>query len=96
MAVALTLALLGVSDEDIAADYSLSRHNLGGLPTSCEEGQDEAGVARFGGIADPAALLSTMEYLRDRYGGAEAYLCSAGLSRSDVRALRERLVDKRA
>jgi hypothetical protein len=38
-------------------------------------------------------MLATLAHLRERHGGAEAYLARAGLSAADMRRIRERLLD---
>jgi hypothetical protein len=88
---ALLLELLGVSDEDIEQDYRASKPHL-------------AEVARIAGrdprTADPAqlevhppALLGTLAWVREHFGGAEAYLLVAGVSEGAIERLREGLVE---
>jgi protein tyrosine/serine phosphatase len=94
--VALALALVGVPDEEIARDYALSRENLAGLAQEWLDGITQDPLEREALLrsADPApeAMLELLGYLRERYGGAEAYLRSAGMTASDLLALRRRLV----
>jgi protein tyrosine/serine phosphatase len=95
--VAILLSLVGVPDELIAADYALSYPNL---VSRYETMLDADGVvdpalreafhrARH---SDPETILATLEHLRDRYGGAAAYLRGAGLTDQEIEALRERLL----
>jgi protein-tyrosine phosphatase len=97
IAIGLVLALVGVPDETIAADYALSRANLEGLTREWLDriSQDPAERARLMRQADPApeAMLGLLAHLRRRHGGAEAYLLAGGASPADLAALRARLLD---
>ncbi|MDG4823499.1 tyrosine-protein phosphatase [Asanoa sp. WMMD1127] len=90
---ALTLSLLGVSDDDVAADYALSTEASerfsawirSTIPTS------EPLPAPF--MASPAAaMLLFLKELRDRHGSVEAYARHAGLTPEDLAALRSHLL----
>jgi protein tyrosine/serine phosphatase len=97
IAIALVLALVGVPDETIAADYALSGANLAGLTAEWLDGvsQDPVERARLLQQADPVpeAMLGLLAHLRRRYGGAEAYLVAGGAAPADLAALRTRLLD---
>ena len=97
IAIALLLALVGVPDETIAADYALSRVNLGGLTGEWLDGitQDPAERGRLMQQADPVpeAMLGMLAHLRRQHGGAEAYLVAGGAAAADLAALRARLLD---
>ncbi len=80
---ALTLSLLGVSDEDIAADYALTG----------------TAYLRKGNLDAPAwyrspaeAMLLFLTGLRERHGSVNGYLTAAGLAPERVDALRGHLL----
>lgn len=78
LAIALVLALVGVSDTHIARDYARSR---------------ESRAAQAEGLwahVTERTMLGTLAYLRHRYGAVESYL---GLDREVVRLLRARLTE---
>ena len=82
--VALALALSGVSDADVAAEYAIS---------------DEWSRTTAGAdlpvhwiAAPPEAMLTFLTELRAAYGGLDAYAEAAGLSPEDLAALRATLV----
>jgi protein tyrosine/serine phosphatase len=95
--VALILSLLGVSDSDIADDYTLTAQNLEPLIlewlNSMSDDPDER--QRLREMAMPAhdAMLGGLAYLRSRYGSAEAYLRAGGVSDEQLATLRERLLE---
>lgn len=96
IAVALLLALVGVDDAQIAADYSLSEGALADeRATALAAAPDEEARARIerGYDASAATMLATLAHLRTRHGGAEAYLVRAGLSGDDIQRIRARLLD---
>jgi protein tyrosine/serine phosphatase len=94
--VALTLELLGVPDEQIAADYALTELS-------------EAGFHQWLVRTDPAeakkvpppyythtpadAMLITLHELRQRHGSVRDYLVRAGLSPAHIQLLRRRLLE---
>ncbi|CAN5740069.1 tyrosine-protein phosphatase [soil metagenome] len=97
LAVALLLALLGVSHEDIADDYAMTALNLEPLIVEWldQMSDDEAERARLRALAEPRreAMLDTLEYLRSRYGSVEQYLRERGVSEAEVARVRARLVE---
>jgi protein-tyrosine phosphatase len=96
IAVALLLAIAGVSDADIAADYTLSVGNLAAeLSAALAAAPDDEERARLERSYDAReeTMLATLAHLRARHGGAEAYLLRAGLSGDDIRRIRARLLD---
>jgi protein-tyrosine phosphatase len=93
--VALLLALVGVSDEDIADDYALTMLNLDPLISEwLETIADHDERERMRELASPRreAMLETLAYVEERYGGAEEYLLGAGVTPEQIARLRERLV----
>jgi protein tyrosine/serine phosphatase len=97
LVVALTLAAVGVSDEDIAADYALSQLVLDELVKEwfAYMGASASEQGRLRHLADPSkeAMLGTLEHLHEHYGDAVAYLKGAGVTDEQLERLRARLVD---
>lgn len=96
--VALLLSLVGVADEDIAADYALTAQNLEPLISEWLDGMssDEGERARLTRLAEPRpeAKLDTLTHLRTKYGSAEQYLLGAGVSAEQIERLRARLIER--
>lgn len=96
IAVAMLLGLVGVSEVDIAADYSLSVESLAAeLAAALAAAPDDETRARLerGYDASAETMLATLAHLRTRHGGAEAYLTRAGLSGGDSERIRARLLE---
>ncbi len=94
LVAALLLALAGVPDEIIAADYAESHTHLKPMYDEIlNQITDPAERERF--LADIAAgpqhMLSTLSYLNSRYGGAKAYLLHAGVARKQLEKLERRM-----
>ncbi|MEH1168890.1 tyrosine-protein phosphatase [Micromonospora sp. CPCC 205539] len=91
---ALTLAVLGVDDADIAADYALSseasaRYSAW-LAATNPDGVDVP--APF--LASPAEAMQTfLAELREGHGSIEDYLRHAGVTDEQLAALRDHLLD---
>lgn len=91
---ALLLDVLGVPDETIVTDYERSSAATAvqvswlwalGLPGgSTTDDELEFGVWS----ARPETMQTTLDWLRETRGGAEAYLVDAGVARADLDALR--------
>jgi protein tyrosine/serine phosphatase len=97
--VALALAVVGVSDNEIADDYALTEHAMDQI---MEEwlayiGAGESERERQWAMAMPSreAMLDTLAYLREHFGGAERYLLDGGMTSDQLQRLRARLVDAR-
>jgi protein-tyrosine phosphatase len=95
---ALVLGALGVSDDDIVADYSRSEQNMcGAFRASIEARAIAAGIneqeiaVKVG--APPSLMRQTLAWLGERYGGAAGYLRAQGLSESELEGLRRGLVE---
>ncbi|TDD41413.1 tyrosine-protein phosphatase [Nonomuraea terrae] len=93
LVAALALAVAGVPEREIAADYALTAtclrqdDHLAAL-------RDEPARARSRRLfAEVTAdtMAATLAHLHDRYGGPAAYLQEAGLSPDDLALLRTRL-----
>jgi protein-tyrosine phosphatase len=96
IAVAMLLSLVGVSEADIAEDYSLTVPNLAAeLAAALAAAPDDEARARLVRSYDASAetMLATLTHLRTRHGGAKAYLTRAGLSDANVDRIRARLLD---
>jgi protein-tyrosine phosphatase len=102
VAVALLLLLLGVPDEVVVADYSLS--NLY-FDTFFEYGKRVAHSLRWFGVraedlsplfmANPETLRITIAHIRTQYGSVESYLRDAtGLDNAAITALRTNLLEE--
>lgn len=92
---ALLLSLAGVGEDDIVADYALTAR-ADGMLDRLRGRLTRAGYAPATVDAilasEPAAMQATLDHLRERHGGAEAYLLAAGLDKDALAAVRRRLV----
>ncbi|MEK6273993.1 MAG: tyrosine-protein phosphatase [Actinomycetota bacterium] len=96
LVTALLLALAGVDDEQIAADYALSEERLRPRHERWfAEAATEAELERLRRIAQtPASSIEgVLAELERRYGSVEGYLRDAGVSNEDLRLVRARLRD---
>ncbi|MCK2220369.1 tyrosine-protein phosphatase [Actinomadura sp. ATCC 31491] len=80
LVVALALSLSGVPDDEIAREYALT--------ATCLPPDPGERSRRLSAQITAATMLETLAYLRDRYGGAAAYL---GLDEAVTTRLRTRL-----
>jgi protein-tyrosine phosphatase len=95
---ALTLSLLGVDDEDIAADYALSQESerrfrewRRGL--SSDQPEEDGHAAAW--VLNPCpreAIQLFLTELRERHGSVEAYVRRTGLTDAELVTLREQLL----
>ena len=89
---AALLGLCGVSDEDIAADYCLSRIYLAPMVEALERS------GRIGAASDPffatqpENMLGLLFHLRGTYGSVPAWLAACGVTERTVHALRARFL----
>ncbi len=91
---ALLLRLAGVSREDAAADFGLSRGNWApfvGNWISAAENDREREFRRFLAAIPDAAMLGVLVELDRSYGGAEGYLRDAGVSDETLGRARTKL-----
>ncbi|GGK19525.1 hypothetical protein GCM10010124_10170 [Pilimelia terevasa] len=91
---ALTLALLGVADDDIAVDYALSAEATAELLCWLEEtggSLPPLPAAYFDCPVDAMRLF--LADLRARHGSAQGYARAAGLGAAEIGALRAHLLD---
>jgi protein tyrosine/serine phosphatase len=97
LSVGLLLSLAGVSDEDVADDYALTMLNLEPLIMEwLYTYEDEAERERMRDLATPRreAMLEMLEHLNERYGGAESYLRSVGVTQEQLDRIKTRLVEQ--
>lgn len=96
--IALLLELAGVSREDVVADYALTAEHAGEriaevAEVALKDGRDPAQFARLM-ECKPETMAESLAYLDSRYGGAEQYVQSIGLSPESIAAIREALLEK--
>lgn len=90
---ALALALLGVSDEDIAADYHLTEASMVGLTAYLERTNPSAVQDKYHMFeCPPEAILLFLTDLRAEHGSVRDYVRSIGLTDGQVAALRDHLL----
>jgi protein tyrosine/serine phosphatase len=91
---ALALALVGVSDEDIAADYALTTTSMASLVAFLRE-KDPAIVDGQEHMFDsPAeAMMMFLADLRALHGSVENYVREIGLKDEQVAAMRDHLLE---
>jgi protein tyrosine/serine phosphatase len=95
MIVALALAIAGVPEDEIVADYALSQSRL--APMLAEQlaaEPDESLHPQMIEFRDTRAesLVAILRHLDTQYGGPEAYLLKAGLTPMELDAIRDRLL----
>lgn len=105
IATALLLIALGIPDETIIADYTISNKYFGSILHHAQEEFDKHKIimsilnvqaedlAPFY-LADPQIIISTLSHIREKYGSYENYLINAaGLNREMIRELKEVYLD---
>jgi protein-tyrosine phosphatase len=95
VAAALLLQVAGVANDDIVEDYSRSAELLRPAFAEWEPRMAERGVSKEHVekllASDAPDMAATLEFIGLRWGHAEGYLESIGVSRSDISAVRERM-----
>jgi protein tyrosine/serine phosphatase len=90
---ALTLSVLGVSDEDIATDYALSTAASARFTEYLRTRKVPTQRIPRPYLSSPAeAMLTFLKELRERHGSAEGYLLAAGLEPERLESLRAHLL----
>lgn len=94
----LVLAVLGVSDHQIAADYHLSALAMDQLVAWLAANRPDlvdvmAAQPQHFLECPPEAMLELLDRLRARYGDAESYLLGAGVSSRTLDALRYAMLE---
>jgi protein-tyrosine phosphatase len=91
---ALTLALLGVSDADIAADYALTEASMASLTEYLQRTSPDMVHDKYHMFDCPKdAMLMFLDDLRARHGSIEAYVREIGISAEQVAAMRDHLLE---
>ncbi len=90
--IALLLSVASVPAATIAADYALSEQYLAPLFAPELPQARERGIAHIFECREEI-MLETLDYWRDRYGGATAYLQAIGIGRDRILHLRSLLVE---
>src|SRR5439155_4824525 len=89
------LSLLGVPEEDIAAEYALSAANLRRyLDRLLAENPAHVNPNAFPLDTPAEAMHRFLDGLRTRYGSVERYLTGAGLPAERIDRLREHLLEQ--
>ena len=90
---ALTLALLGVSDRDIASDYALTTTAMAPLTRYLLEQHPEAVRGNEHMFESPeGAMLLFLDDLRALHGSVESYVRGIGLTDAEVASMRAHLL----
>jgi protein-tyrosine phosphatase len=95
MVVALALTVAGVPDEEIVADYLLTRERLAPwLAEQLAAEPDESLHPEMIEFRDTRAesIVAILDHLDKTYGGPEPYLRHGGLTTEQLAVLRARLV----
>ncbi len=99
LAAALLLSALGVPEETIIADYTLSNNAFDGLAERMRPEMERLYAFGFNEqrlrpflLAEARTLTGALAHLRRRYGSVEAYLRRAGLTEDDLGQLRQTLL----
>lgn len=87
---ALTLALLGVSDDDIADDYALSEASE--LAYWRWRHGDDAQLPVNYPISPREGMLGFLNHLRRAYGSVERYVAAIGVTESEIESMRSHLL----
>ncbi|WP_067505433.1 tyrosine-protein phosphatase [Actinoplanes sp. TFC3] len=91
---ALTLALLGVSDGDIADDYALTEASMASLTTYLQRTSPDVMHDKYHMFNCPKdAMLLFLADLRARHGSVGAYVRDIGVTPEQVAALRDHLLE---
>lgn len=87
LVVALLLALAGVSDDEIAADYAISEQNLASIQRVWEDEadtDDERERRRQIGRCPPDAMRGVLTELERRHGSVRQFLLDAGATADEL------------
>jgi hypothetical protein len=89
---ALTLGILGVSDEEIMRDYDLTNQRLDQLFERLRAIPGSEGRPRESFAAPPMAMEQFLAALRTNYGDATSYVRAHGVAEATISRLRESLL----
>jgi len=91
---ALVMALLGVSDEDIAADYALTTAAMNSLTAYLMEKHPSAVLGNEHMFdSPPGAMLTFLDDLRALHGSVEGYVREIGLREAELATLRSHMLE---
>ncbi len=95
---AVLLRALGVSDDDIVADYACSEVYLGGFLERYREAMETEGMdpeaIAYVTSSPPDRMRHTLAQFDRIWGSAERYLAEIGLAEATLEALRGALIEK--
>lgn len=99
IAVALLLLALGVPEETVVADYTLSNRAFDVLEGRMRPEMERLYSLGFGDaqvrpflLAEARTLQGALAHIRQRYASVEAYLARAGVAAETIAAVRENLL----
>ncbi len=92
MVAALLLMLAGVDRMDVCTNYAQTRENLLRIDWYRDELGRARGIERTMVGSDPETIGTVYDHIVEKYGSAEGYLLSCGVSAADIAALRGRLI----
>jgi protein-tyrosine phosphatase len=97
LVAAIVLAVIGVPDDIVAADYAMSGNDLDpGTATAISQIRAVSGVGRWldlGSLgAQPRVIHEALAHIRARAGTVAGYLLQNGLTPRDIETLRRTLV----
>jgi protein-tyrosine phosphatase len=92
------LSALGVSDDDVVADYELTNECRSERDAFLEVHDPEylamlRSLPRWVRIADGASMQATLDHVAERFGSSRAYLGSLGISDAQMTALEGALLE---
>jgi len=94
LVIAAILGVLGVGDDDIVADYTLTRENLAAIGQRlARRGENQPAAPDVVIQAPAAAMREVIAGLRDMYGSVGAFLAGAGVGHLVVDELAAALVE---
>ncbi len=87
----LLLAIAGVSDLDIIANYQITETYF--IPTLKERGKDFVNTPSFMMRSEASNMEETIAHINQKYGGALGYLHTIGVTDGEIAAIRESFLD---
>ncbi len=89
----LLLKLAGVREDVVIADYSVSASNMESLLARQKQLLLQEGIRLpdYLFLSEPDDMRATLQYLQQRYSGAQGYLKFCGLDEKEIRCLKGRL-----
>jgi len=90
---ATILAVLGVSRDDIVADFLMTNEVIDGILARIKKMPGFENSTREGIIAPKVAIERFLDVTQSEYGGSEAYLRAHGVQQSTIESFRESMLD---